>query len=68
MYVLYCDHQLLSLIIGSASYWADCLSHYIKKQQNIYILNVKLGMPVFYSFKVVSYLLVLKTEEMGLSV
>lgn len=30
---------------------------------NIYILNVKLGMPVFYSFKVVSYLLVLKLKR-----
>lgn len=50
-------------MIGSVSYWADCLSQYIKIY--IYILNVKLGMPVFYTCEVVSYLLIYKVKKMA---
>lgn len=58
LFLFQCDHLLLDFsMIGSVSCRADCLSKYI---ENIYtyILNVKLGMPVFYTCKVVSYLLV----------
>lgn len=58
LFLFQCDHLLLDFsMIGSVSCRADCLSTYI---ENIYtyILNVKLGMPVFYTCKVVSYLLV----------
>lgn len=61
-FLLY-GHLLLYLsMIDSVSYWADCLRQYIKII-NIYILNVKLGMPVFYTSKVVSYLLVSKLKR-----
>lgn len=61
-FLFYCYHRWLYLsMIDGVSCWDDCLSQYIY----IYILNVKLGMPVFYTCKVVSYLLVsrLKTYK-----
>lgn len=34
-------------------------------KKKIYILNVKLGMPVFYTCEVVSYLLIYKVKKMA---
>lgn len=40
IYFLYCGHLLLFLsMIGSASYWADCLSQYIKTYIYIYLMS-----------------------------